>query len=141
MQELGRGDEARAQFERALELKPDLADAYFNLGNLQRQAGRPNEALPYCERAVELQPQSASARSNLGAVFQAMGRISAAREAFETALRLDPRNVEALGNLAVVLINERNAGWTRRSAVAAIARSSLLIRTFVLAVQYTGGTP
>src|SRR5256885_1663135 len=42
---LGRHSEALASFERAIDLKPDFADAHGNRANLLAELGRPGEAL------------------------------------------------------------------------------------------------
>jgi tetratricopeptide (TPR) repeat protein len=58
-------DEAVAQFQAALKLLPESADANLALGLCLAQQNRLEEALPCFERAVLYDPSSASARASL----------------------------------------------------------------------------
>ena len=51
-----------ASYRTALEIDPDFAMAYFNLGNVLFRAGRPGEAVPLYDRALELRPGYEKAR-------------------------------------------------------------------------------
>ena len=53
MAELG---EAKADFNKALELEPSLAEALVNRGAILLSEGRPREALADLDRGIELQP-------------------------------------------------------------------------------------
>ena len=55
----GRDDEARAEFEAALALDPDDADARHNLGRLQLLHGELPQAAANLRRAAELRPEDA----------------------------------------------------------------------------------
>ncbi len=57
LQNLGRGDDAVAEYAAAIARKPDYAEALFQLGLLQRQLGRLHEALPCFQRCAELAPR------------------------------------------------------------------------------------
>jgi predicted O-linked N-acetylglucosamine transferase (SPINDLY family) len=58
-------DEALACHRRALELKPDFAEAHSNLGVAFKDQGKLDEALACFRRALELKPDYAAAHSNL----------------------------------------------------------------------------
>ena len=61
----GKLDEAVACCRRALELKPDFAEAHSNLGNALQDQGKLDEAVACYRRALELKPDFAEAHSNL----------------------------------------------------------------------------
>ena len=63
---MGRLDEAIANYRRALELKPDHAEASNNLGLAFRDRGQLAEAMAAYRRALQLQPRYADAHYNLG---------------------------------------------------------------------------
>ena len=65
--ERGQFGEAMAAYRRALELKPDYAEAHNNLGNALRSgwAGSTKPSAAY-RRALELKPDYADAHNNLG---------------------------------------------------------------------------
>jgi tetratricopeptide (TPR) repeat protein len=61
-------DAALAEFQKAVSLDPDLAEAYFQIGYIQHQLKRnPTAALPAYEKAVSFAPGRTDYRTNLGA--------------------------------------------------------------------------
>ncbi len=94
--------EAMAAYRRALELDPDLPDAWLNLGRLLHEHGELAEAERSYRRAVALQPDEPTAAYNLGVVLQDLGRRAEAAAAYERTLELDPTFTEAHYNLSVV---------------------------------------
>jgi predicted O-linked N-acetylglucosamine transferase (SPINDLY family) len=64
LSELGKPGESATYCRRALELKPDCAEAHNNLGMALKAQGRLDEALSCFRRALELKPDYAEAHSN-----------------------------------------------------------------------------
>ena len=63
----GRSSEAVAEFETALRINPDFAEAHHNLGcALANMAGRMPEAIAQFQAAVQLKPDFARAHCDLG---------------------------------------------------------------------------
>ncbi len=102
---LGRHEEAIAEYREALRLKPDWPDAHFGLGvELARLPGGRAEAIAEYERAVQLRPVYVEAHNNLGVELARLpGRTAEAIAHFETALRLKPDFAEAHANLGDAL--------------------------------------
>ena len=100
----GRIDEAVTQYETALFLQPDYADAHNNLGVALVQKGRIVEARKHFERAVVLNPDYADALNNLGNSLAAQGKVEGAVAHFERARALNPGLVNAHNNLGVALV-------------------------------------
>ena len=69
---MSRSDEAMEAYRRALEARPDFADACNNLGTLHARRGELDRAREYWERAVALDPNSV-ARENLRILRQQEG--------------------------------------------------------------------
>ena len=63
-----------ASYERAIALKPDYADAYYNRGVALAELDRPREALESYERAIALKPEYAEAHNNRGIVLDHLKR-------------------------------------------------------------------
>ena len=60
-----RFDEAMVQYRQALEIKPDYAKVYYNLGTVLAGRGQFDQALAQFQRASELQPDDADTQNNL----------------------------------------------------------------------------
>lgn len=100
----GEEAEAEAHLRRAIELNPDYADAYDNLGILLLRGGRRSEAIPEFARAIQRSPQVPEYHYELAnALSDEPGRLSDAAREYRRAIELDPGYVEAHGNLAVAL--------------------------------------
>ena len=74
LKDQGRLDEAVAAYRRALELKPDFAEAHNNLGGVLRCQGSFEAAVACYRRAVQLRPGYAEAHHNLAIALQDQGK-------------------------------------------------------------------
>ena len=63
---LNKYQEAKSNLKKAIELQPDYAEAYNNLGNAYKEMEEYNEAILVYEKAIELNPQYYEAYNNLG---------------------------------------------------------------------------
>src|SRR2546426_985735 len=66
--------EAIEHYQRALQMRPDYADAYFNLGNALFQQGKLAEASDHYRQALRLKPDHAPAHNNLGHALRRQGK-------------------------------------------------------------------
>jgi Tfp pilus assembly protein PilF/peroxiredoxin len=104
----GKIADARAAFERALQLKADYADANNSLGALMAQNGDVPGAIERFRAALAAKPQFADAMNNLGFALFQTGDAAQARELYEKALALQPQFPEALNNLGIFYGTERD---------------------------------
>jgi len=86
---LGKMDEAAPEASRALDLKPDLPQGLFVLGQVRLAQKRFDEAADLLDRAAKAMPKGAQVYASLGQVRFELKQHDAARVAFETALGLD----------------------------------------------------
>jgi Flp pilus assembly protein TadD len=98
--QLGRNDEARAQFLAALELSPNHAVAHYNLGLIAILANQADEAFMHLRKALDVKPTYAEAHSNLGVLLEATGKPDEAFDHYRKALETRPDNAAALANAA-----------------------------------------
>ena len=98
---------ARKQYERAVKLKPDYAEAINNLGTIFYAQKNFRRATTYYKRALRIQPKSASIMSNLGTAYFARKHYKECSELYEKALAIDPEIFERKG-MAGVLLQERS---------------------------------
>ena len=94
--------EARAAYQRALEIDPKHADAHVNLGCLEHEAGRLREAERHYRAALAIRAGDATAAFDLGVALEDLGRLAEARAAYEQALGAEPECADAHYNLARV---------------------------------------
>jgi tetratricopeptide (TPR) repeat protein len=80
--------DARSEFDRALQLDPDLEAAYLGLGVVAFEQSQFRRAETAFQHAVELDPQDAVAFFYLGLIHKSLNYQEQAIEAFERALGL-----------------------------------------------------
>jgi len=100
----GRLDDAVAQYQEALRLKPDIAETHTNLGSAWSMIpGKLDDAVAQFQEALRLDPKYPDAHFYLANALVQKGRIPEAIEHFEDALRGDPNLAEASNNLGMLL--------------------------------------
>jgi tetratricopeptide (TPR) repeat protein len=102
--ELGRPADALKHFDAVARLRPQSAQAHYNVGVALEGTGRAGEAARAYETAVRLDPAYSHAHNNLGSLLLSAGRLEDARRAFERAVESARDNVEATNNLGAVLL-------------------------------------
>lgn len=112
-QSLGRNAEAIANYQRALELRPDYADAYYNLGNALQAMDRMEEAIAAYRKAIELNPNVPETYNNLGLVFHDVRQIPQAIACYEQAIALRSDYPDAVLNrgLSYLILGELEQGF------------------------------
>ena len=83
--------EAIKQYDEALRLDPNLAEAHGNRAGIMADAGFPEEALKSYDRALAIHPNSTD-WLNRGAVLHGLGRIDEAIDSFDKAIALDGKS-------------------------------------------------
>ena len=86
---------------------PDIADAYFNLGNLYYQAGEYEKALTPLKLALAEHPYDSDARYTLGNTYDKLKRYGAAAREFELMAQIEPKNDTVFYNLANAYLNQK----------------------------------
>jgi Tfp pilus assembly protein PilF len=92
---LGQPLEAVKNFDQAIALDANFADAHGNRANILIDAGFPDEALKSLDRALALNPTSATDWLNRGALLQSLGRHEEALASFDKAIVCGPDVAEA----------------------------------------------
>jgi len=98
----GQIDASIKDYEKAVTLKPDYAEAYYNLGITLRELGQLDAALNSYEKALAIKHEYPEAHNNLGSVLLDLGSLDSATDHFEWALAFKPNYPEAHNNLGVV---------------------------------------
>lgn len=129
--------EARANAERALVLKPKLADGHIALGFSDYYGRRDYDAaLASFATAQRLRPNDAGAMAAAGYVYRRQGRLADSIGKLEEALDHDPRNSRILNNLAITY----TIVWRYADAEAVLRRALALAPDNVTAQVQLSGT-
>jgi tetratricopeptide (TPR) repeat protein len=102
----GRLDEAIAQFQKTVQLRPYGQAAHNNLGKALVLAGRVDEAILQFQEALQTGPNNALVQDNLGNALLQKGRVDEAIIAFEKVLQLETNSVQARNNLGNALVQK-----------------------------------
>lgn len=100
---LHQGDWAGAftDFNQALVLDPNYAEAYFYRGIVRRQQGSLSQALADFNQAISQHPGYAEAYVNRGTIFLEQNQLPSAIDDFQQAIQLQPASAAAYQNLGV----------------------------------------
>tara|TARA_B110000003_G_C16623958_1_gene524162 strand:+ start:461 stop:2098 length:1638 start_codon:yes stop_codon:yes gene_type:complete len=86
-----------------IEITPEDAEAYYNLGNTLRELGKFEEAKINYIKAISLNPNFSEVNYNLGIVFKELGKFEEAEIYYKRAIKLKPNFSSAYNNLGTVL--------------------------------------
>ena len=119
--DLRKPTEAEAEFQKAVELDPNYAEAHHNLGLSFAEQGRYEQAIAAYRKAISLPIYSTPEVGyyNLGRAYAQVNRFQEAEDALRTAIQLQPKLSAAYYQLGVVL----TATGRREEAKAAFRRA------------------
>jgi tetratricopeptide (TPR) repeat protein len=95
--------EAIKWYDKAIELDPKYADAWYNKGNALNSLGKYEEAIENFDKALKIDPNYASAWNNKGYAIDKLGKYQEAIEHYNKAIELDPNIVSAWSNKGYTL--------------------------------------
>ena len=101
--ETGQLEMAVSCFEKATEIKPDFADAHFNLGLSLQELNQLEAAVKSYEVTLAIHSNYTKAHNNLGIIYKELGQMGAAVKSYEQAIDAQPDYAEAHNNLGVIL--------------------------------------
>ncbi len=107
--QLGHLTEAVEYCRKAVKLKPDYFDAWYNLAQAYMHCDKPQDAASAYKSVIGLKPDYVEAHYNLGYALEQMGDYEAAIKSYREAVRVKPDYAEAYCNLGN-LINNINQG-------------------------------
>lgn len=99
----GHTRDAITHYQKALALKPDYADAHYNLGNACLQEGQIDDAETQYRKALEIDDQRAEVHNNLANLLLQQGKVDEAIVHYKKALAIEPAYAESCLNLAAAL--------------------------------------
>jgi tetratricopeptide (TPR) repeat protein len=106
LQQMGKLEEAIGSYRLAIALKPDFANAYYNMAIASQRLTRLPEAIKAFSRALELKPDFAEAHINLGNAQKSLGHLRDAEQSYSAALALKPGDPVASYNLSTLRLSQ-----------------------------------
>jgi tetratricopeptide (TPR) repeat protein len=105
-------EEGLASVHKAIELKPDFAEAYLLLGDLLANGNERKEAF---RKAIDLNPKLLNAYSYLGMELENQKKDEkAAEQAYRTAMEIDPRQMAGRFDLGRMLVRQGRLAEARK---------------------------
>ncbi len=102
LKDLGKLQEAELSQRKAIEIKPDFAEAHSNLGNILNDLGKLQEAELSQRKAIELKPSFAEAHYNLGNILKDLDKLQEAEKSFRKVIEIKPDFANAHLNLGTI---------------------------------------
>jgi Flp pilus assembly protein TadD len=99
----GKMDEAIAQYQEAIRLKPSYADPYYNLGTALAKQGQTAEAIHQFQEYIQFRPNDADGHYDLATALYNEGQLNQAIRQYREAIHLKPDNADAHDNLGIAL--------------------------------------
>jgi tetratricopeptide (TPR) repeat protein len=97
---------AEASYLKALEIKPDYAEAMNGLNTLYLSTGQAAKANELAAKSASANPNDAKAQFQVGYVAFNSGKLDEAAEAFKKAEALDPTNAETYYFLGTIALSQ-----------------------------------
>lgn len=114
LKNLGKTKEAELLQLKAIEIKPNYAEAYSNLGVIYKDKGKLKEAELSLKKAIEIRPNFANAHNNLGIIFNDLGKFKEAELSYLKAIELKPDFAEPYYSLSLLNCSNENKFWQNR---------------------------
>ncbi|HEY9850039.1 MAG TPA: tetratricopeptide repeat protein [Leptolyngbyaceae cyanobacterium] len=132
--EAGKYEQAEKIYCQIIELAPNYAIAYKNLGNALLNQGKLEDAIAYYQQGLALAPNDAITYYHLGIVFHQQDKIQEAIDCYQKSLAISPDSATVFNNLG-------NA-WQRKGkleeAIACYQQSLILDSNQILTYHNLG---
>ncbi|MDW3646602.1 MAG: tetratricopeptide repeat protein [Bacteroidia bacterium] len=102
--EIGREDETFFYLEKVIEIRPDFAPAYGNIGFRYQTIGKHEEAIKYFDKVLELKPNDPLGFNNRSYSKMKLGDLKGAMRDVQKSLEIYPGNAYAYRNRALIYL-------------------------------------
>ena len=99
-------EKAVEHYNKAIELKPDYATAYNNLGIILQKQNRIPLAMEHYQQAINLLPNYSDAHHNLAMLYLEQRQLALAKKHYERLLSIDDSDPRAHHNIATIFLQE-----------------------------------
>jgi len=102
--EKGEYRQAIVNYTKAIEIVPDLPQAYFDRGLAYFRDGNLDEAIDDYSKAIEIDPNYSEVYANRGSAYYFKNELNKALVDFNSAIKIEPKNALLYGQHSGVLI-------------------------------------
>ncbi|WP_159104380.1 tetratricopeptide repeat protein [Sneathiella glossodoripedis] len=132
-------EKADLEFRNALQLDPNIADAWYHLALLEEKNGKARQYAGDLLKTVELDPNHVGAQVRLAKIMLFSGRPEEAREKSDLVLRLAPENPDVWSLRAAVLLQDKQQEQALEAAQKALSLDKGHVEaSLVIAVEALG---
>lgn len=132
-------EKADLELRNALQLDPNIADAWYHLALVEEKNGKIRQYAGDLVKTVELDANHIGAQVRLAKIMLFSGRVDEAREKTNLVMRLAPENPDVWSLQAAVLLRDGKNEEARKSAEKAISLEAGHVEaSLVLAVGALG---
>ena len=96
-------DAAISSYKQALKIKPDYAEAYYNMSVALNDKGDLEAAIESYKQALKIKPDYAQAYNNMGNILKEKGDLKAAIESYKKAIKIKPGYADPYNNMGIAL--------------------------------------
>ena len=113
LQKQGKYDKAIEAYQRAIQIQPNYAAAYNNLGIAWQKQGKLEQAVQIYHKTLIIRPNYPQAYNNLANTLKEQGKLQGAVQAYHKAIEINPSYIDAHKNLGIVLLlqGDFQRGW------------------------------
>ena len=91
----GEYEQAIDEYQRVIQINPNYALAYYNLGETYRLKGKLDDAIVFFQKGVEIDPNNLLGLFLLGACYKLQGELDDATSTLLESIRIDPNFIMA----------------------------------------------
>jgi tetratricopeptide (TPR) repeat protein len=99
----GEGNKAKELYQKAIQEKDSIADAYCNMGILESEAKNYSKAIDCFTLCLKEEPRHFEAHYNLANLYAEVGNLPLAKVHYQTSIELEPEFPNSYFNLALTL--------------------------------------
>lgn len=104
----GNFEKAVEEFQKAIELLPNYADAYHNMATSYHQLGKDDLALASYQKAIYFNPNLWQSYQNIGAILFTKGNIENAEKFYAKAVEINPQSSMLHTALGIINLKKGN---------------------------------
>ena len=124
--------DAKNHLKKAINLNPDYAEAYYELGLIFKKEGETEQALDHFQKAVSLKSDFAEAECELAIMLQLKNDLESSRNHFLNSLEINPNYAKALYNRSQLFFDKAEYELALRDADACASKEAKVLSLIVL---------